>query len=414
MKIVIAVDSFKGSMTSLEAGNAIKAGIELGFAGADICGEISDSLQDNDIMVIPVADGGEGTLEALSYGKNIKTVRANVTGPLGTNVLASYVQADENTALIEIAEAAGLTLVPEGLRNPLETTTYGIGELIRHAINKGCRKFIIALGGSATNDCGIGMLQALGYSFLDKDLKEVGYGAKALKNVRYIKCEAAMPQLRKCDFEIICDVDNPLVKERGCSRIFAPQKGATPDMVEKMDLWMDNFADMVEKKACHITDVTSINKQDSICEKNIYTSTPDYNRFTQGAGAAGGLGYAFLMFLNAKLLPGAELVIRETGLEEYIKESDAVIVGEGKLDRQSTMGKIPYAIAKTAKKHGKKVIAFAGMTEDEENLYSTGMFDKIYAIKRNGMSIEEGMKTENAVLNLRNTVCREIENALLE
>ena len=210
----------------------------------------------------------------------------------------------------------------------------------------------------------------------------MGYGANALKDIAHISYDNVLSDIYQCDFQIICDVDNPLVGERGCSRIFAPQKGATLDMVEHMDSWMCKFSDLVEQ--------------------NI-TTTLAHNRFTPGTGAAGGLGYAFLMFLNGKLLPGADIVIRETGLEEHIKASDLVIVGEGKMDSQSTMGKIPYAIAKLAKKYDKKVIAFAGITEDEELLYKTGLFDAIYTVDRNDMSIEEAMVTENAINNLTQT-----------
>ena len=394
MKITIAVDSFKGSMTSLEAGTAIRTGIELKNTSNSIAyakqahshqkeqsdTECNESL--TDITLIPVADGGEGTLEALTFGKKATKVEATVTGPLGDKHLAKYVIINDDTAIIEIAEAAGLTLVPESLRNPLNTTTYGVGELIKHAIDIGCRKFIIGLGGSATNDCGIGMLRALGFDFLNNDLKNVGYGANALKDIAHISYDNVLSDIYQCDFQIICDVDNPLVGERGCSRIFAPQKGATLDMVEHMDSWMCKFSDLVEQ--------------------NI-TTTLAHNRFTPGTGAAGGLGYAFLMFLNGKLLPGADIVIRETGLEEHIKASDLVIVGEGKMDSQSTMGKIPYAIAKLAKKYDKKVIAFAGITEDEELLYKTGLFDAIYTVDRNDMSIEEAMVTENAINNLTQT-----------
>lgn len=374
MKITVAMDSFKGSMTSLEAGNAVKNGILRAF-------DLGKSKPD--IIAIPVADGGEGTLEALTYGRQVTRHTLTVTGPLGEPVSASYVIADGDTAIIEMAEAAGLTLVPKEKRNPLHTTTYGVGELIMDALDRGCSRFIVGIGGSATNDCGMGMLQALGFDILDNASENVPYGANGLKDARRILTKNVPEKLFSCEFMVACDVDNPLVGEKGCSRIFAPQKGATPDMVEQMDGWMNSFADVVE-------DFSNLHEQN--------------DRFTPGAGAAGGLGYAFLMFLGAKLLPGAQIVIRQTGLEEHIKASDVVIVGEGRLDAQSTMGKIPFAIASLAKKYGKKVIAIAGLAEDESVVKTSGVFDEVYTIDRGDMSLDDAMKTENAINNLSKTV----------
>ena len=378
MNIIIGMDSFKGSMTSYEAGLAVKTGIE------------QLNMPEHNVTVIPVADGGEGTIEALTYGKKVKTISLRVKGPLGKDILSKYVIVNDETAIIEIAEAAGLTLVNEELRNPLNTTTYGVGEMILHAMNEGCKKFIIGLGGSATNDCGIGMLNALGFDFTYKESKNVKYGAKSLKNISNFSNLSVPGKLYQCDFWVICDVDNPLVGENGCSRIFAPQKGASSAMVDDMDSWMNEFANLVEEKTLNLR----------------------YDRFTPGTGAAGGLGYAFLMFLNAKLLSGAKVVIHETGLENYIKASDLVIVGEGKMDRQSIMGKIPYAIATLAKKYDKRVIAFAGIVEDEAIVYETGVFDRIYSVERNGMSVDESMKNENAMKNLTQTVSGKIREEL--
>lgn len=396
MKITIAMDSFKGSMTSLEAGTAVKNGILNSQDG---------TIDFPQPTIIPVADGGEGTLEALTFGKSVTRHTLTVTGPLGEPVQASYIMVGEDSAIIEMAEAAGLTLVPEHLRNPLYTTTYGVGELINHAIKQGCIHFIVGIGGSATNDGGIGMLQALGYNILNNDLKNVPFGAVGLSEVAKISpdipCDDINPTsphdlphlLAKCDFTIACDVDNPLVGERGCSRIFAPQKGATPDMVEDMDTWMNHYADVVEEM-CREGD-------DSIAP-TANTTAP--NRFTPGAGAAGGLGYAFLMFLGAKLMSGADIVISKTNLEEHVKSSDLVIVGEGKMDAQSLMGKIPFTIAKLAKKYNKRVIAYAGVVEDREALEAANVFDSIFAIDKGTMPIGEAMKTSNAINNLERTV----------
>lgn len=394
MKVTIAMDSFKGSMTSLEAGTAVKNGILNSQDG---------TIDFPQPTIIPVADGGEGTLEALTFGKSVTRHTLTVTGPLGEPVQASYIMVGEDSAIIEMAEAAGLTLVPEHLHNPLYTTTYGVGELINHAIKQGCIHFIVGIGGSATNDGGIGMLQALGYNILNNGLKNVPFGAMELSEVAKISpdipCDDTNPtsphdlphQLAKCDFTIACDVDNPLVGERGCSRIFAPQKGATPEMVEDMDIWMNHYADVVEEM-CREGD-------DSIAST---TTTP--NRFTPGAGAAGGLGYAFLMFLGAKLMSGADIVIGKTNLEEHVKSSYLVIVGEGKMDAQSLMGKIPFTIAKLAKKYNKRVIAYAGVVEDREALEAANVFDSIFAIDKGTMPIGEAMKTSNAINNLERTV----------
>lgn len=236
-KIVVAMDSFKGSLTSMEAGNAVRDGI-------------LEQYPDVDVQIFPVADGGEGTVEALTFGKeHVQTRTISVTGPVGTEVLAGYTiyeQAGEKTAVLEMAQAAGLPFVPEERRNPMHTTTYGVGEMIRDAITCGCRKFILGIGGSATNDAGIGMLQALGYHFLDAIGREVDYGAEGLAQVRSITTEDVMPELASCTFQIACDVTNPLVGAQGCSAVFAPQKGADAKMVQAMDAAMNRYADIVE------------------------------------------------------------------------------------------------------------------------------------------------------------------------
>ena len=229
-KIVVAMDSFKGSLTSLEAGNAVRDGI-------------LENYPDFDVQIFPVADGGEGTVEALTFAKeHVQARTISVTGPVGTEVPAWYTiyeQAGERTAVLEMAQAAGLPLVPEERRNPMHTTTYGVGEMIRDAITCGCRKFILGIGGSATNDAGIGMLQALGFHFMDEAGREVGYGAEGLAQVRSITTENVLPELASCTFRIACDVTNPLVGAQGCSAVFAPQKGADAKMVQEMDAAMN-------------------------------------------------------------------------------------------------------------------------------------------------------------------------------
>lgn len=377
-KIIVAVDSFKGSMTSSEAGNAIKNGIR-------------DIHPDWNITVYPVADGGEGTLEALTYHQSVTKRTCTVTGPLGNPVEASYLwygRGSERTAVIEMAQAAGLPLVPAGKRNPLYTTTYGVGELIRDAIDQGCRKFIIGIGGSATNDAGIGMLQALGYYFYDKDGRDISFGAKKLAKITDIGLEDVLHDLSKCHFRIACDVKNPLVGEQGCSKVYGPQKGATVKDIEEMDRSMDRFADLVEQIAG--------------CDRK--GISPNGDRNTPGAGAAGGLGYAFLMFLDGVLQPGIDIVLDEIRLEEAIAQADLVITGEGRLDAQTLMGKTPAGVAGLAKKYGKPVIAVAGcFGEDVIQCRRSGLFYDCVAVNDilSGQERMNAMEKENAINHLR-------------
>ncbi len=420
-KILVAVDSFKGSMTSLEAGNAIEKGIK-------------SILPDAEIRVRPVADGGEGTTEALIYGRDgVSRERCSVTGPLGDKITAEYTiydAADGRTAVMEMAAAAGLPLVPEGQRDPMHTTTYGVGEMIRDAVAKGCERFIVGIGGSVTNDGGIGMLQALGFSCLDANGHEVPYGAEGLGVLERIVIPGKMlvrknsselavadpvdtpivgtaaisgagavdescvddddfaSRLSRCTFSIACDVTNPLVGDLGCSRVFAPQKGADAEMVEIMDGYMKNYADVVERSAEGKSD-----------------------RNTPGAGAAGGLGYAFLMFLGGKLMPGIDIVLSEIGLETDVEWADTVITGEGRIDAQTMMGKTPAGVARLAKEHGKYVIAIGGCLGDgAENCVKEGLFNECYAVNNvlgiddsDSEQVRTAMKPENAAANL--TTC---------
>ncbi len=364
MKIVVAIDSFKGSLTSLAAGRAIAEGAHRAAPAAEV--EIS-----------PLADGGEGTVEAIiATGGSTRTV--TVKGPLGAPVSATYgIKGD--TAVIEMAAAAGITLVPAEKRNPLYTTTYGVGELILDAITQGCRKFIVGIGGSATNDGGVGMLQALGAQFLDANCNSVPFGAAGLAKLAKIDTAHMHGALADCEFFVACDVKNPLCGENGCSAIYGPQKGATPAMVREMDEYMAHYAALTKKV------------------------NPNADAEFPGAGAAGGLGFAFLSYLPATLTPGAALVTRETGLENAIKTADLVITGEGRLDGQSAMGKAPVAVAALAKKYGKPVIAFAGcVTEDATRCHDHGI-DAFFPILRTPCTLNEAMDTENAAKNLAAT-----------
>ena len=293
------------------------------------------------------------------------------------------------TAIIEMAGAAGITLVPPELLNPINTTTYGVGEVIKDAISKGCRNFIIGIGGSATNDGGIGVLQALGGELLDKSGKQVPFGAEGVEKLASISCKNLLPELKECSFRIACDVDNPLYGEKGCSYIFGPQKGATPEMVELMDGWMENYAKITEEYFA-----------DSKTQLGKFNYDPNY----PGCGAAGGLGFAFRTFLHGKLEPGISIVLEEIGIENQIKNADIVITGEGRLDGQTVMGKAPIGIARLAKKYGKLVLAFSGsVTEDAASCNEAGI-DAFFPILRQVTTLEEAMDPQTAQKNMESAV----------
>ena len=401
-KIVVAMDSFKGSLTSLEAGNAVRDGI-------------LENYPDFDVQIFPVADGGEGTVEALTFAKeHVQARTISVTGPVGTEVPAWYTiyeQAGERTAVLEMAQAAGLPLVPEERRNPMHTTTYGVGEMIRDAITCGCRKFILGIGGSATNDAGIGMLQALGFHFMDEAGREVGYGAEGLAQVRSITTENVLPELASCTFRIACDVTNPLVGAQGCSAAFAPQKGADAKMVQEMDAAMNRYADIVEdmyrkNPTLMENQQTGYDEAGRNVEKNDRQSQVK-NRMTPGAGAAGGLGYACLMFLHAVLKPGIDIVLDEIQIAQAIKTADEVITGEGRFDAQTLMGKTPIGVARIAKLYSVPVYAFAGcFGADVQVCIDSGVFAGCYAASAASTEEEKRLAMEKmqAYANLRNCV----------
>ena len=367
MKAVIAIDSLKGSLSSIEAGQAIAEGIKKADAKADV-------------VIRPLADGGEGTVEALVCGMNGTLQHVKVTGPLGDPVVCEYGIIDETkTAVIEMSGAAGITLVPDAKRNPLYTTTYGVGEVIRDGIEKGCRRFIVGIGGSATNDGGIGMLQALGYGFLNKDGEQVPFGAIGLRELETITDTYVLPELAECEFKIACDVTNPLCGENGCSAVYGPQKGANPSMIMEMDKWLRYYAALAREKF------------------------PKANLNEPGTGAAGGLGFAFLTFTNAVLESGIKIVLEETKLESFVKDADVVVTGEGRLDFQTAMGKAPVGVAGLAKKFDIPVLAFAGsVTKDATECNKNGI-DAFFPILRGISTLEEAMKPENAKQNLTDT-----------
>lgn len=367
MKAVVAIDSLKGSLSSMEAGNAIAEGIYRADAEAKV-------------EVRPLADGGEGTVDALVQGMNGSLRKVRVTGPLGDKVDAAYGIIEEKMAVIEMSAAAGITLVPDEKKNPLFTTTYGVGEMIRDAIEKGCRKFVVGIGGSATNDGGIGMLQALGYDFLDSKGNAVPYGAKGLEALAEIRKEHVLQELTQCEFKVACDVTNPLCGPLGASAVYGPQKGATPEMVREMDQWLADYAKLAAN-----------------CSERADAEHP-------GTGAAGGLGFAFLTFTNAVLESGIKIVLEETKLEQYIQDADIVITGEGRLDGQTAMGKAPVGVAKLAGKYKIPVLAFAGsVTEDAGKCNEEGIH-AFFPILRGITTLEDAMDAENARRNLMETV----------
>lgn len=368
MKVVIAIDSFKGSLTSLEAGNSAAAGIRRVFPGSEC-------------IVRPLADGGEGTVDALVAACEGKKIEISVTGPLGEPVLCQYGLIEKTkTAIIEMSGAAGITLVPASKRNPLFTTTYGVGEVIRDAIEKGCSHFIIGIGGSATNDGGAGMLQALGFSLLDKNGTPIRSGALGLKDLASINDKNALPKLKDCTFRIACDVTNPLCGEKGCSAVFGPQKGANKPMIQEMDQWLARYAALAAEK--------------------YPAADPSY----PGAGAAGGLGFAFLTFLHGKLESGIQIVLDETRLADYVKDADLVITGEGRLDGQTVFGKAPIGVAKTAKQYCKPVLAFSGCVTSDASACNAAGIDAFFPILRTVTSLEEAMAPHQAMKNMEDSV----------
>ena len=367
MKIVTAIDSFKGSMTSMEAGRAVAEGIHRADAGAEV-------------LVRPLADGGEGTVEALTSGMNGSRQQVQVTGPLGTPVICEYgIIESSGTAVIEMAGAAGITLVSDEKRNPLYTTTYGVGEVIRDAIKKGCRRFIIGIGGSATNDGGSGMLQALGFGFMNKNGQPVSFGARGLEELETITDTYVIPELKECEFRIACDVTNTLCGEQGASAVYGPQKGATPSMIMQMDKWLAYYAALAREQFPH--------------------ADAKY----PGAGAAGGMGFAFLTFCNATLESGIKIILEETHLEKYIRDADVVITGEGRLDGQTVMGKAPIGVARIAKKYEKPVLAFSGCVVKEAVACNAEGIDAFFPVLRNVVSLEDAMNPVNARQNMADT-----------
>ena len=347
MKIVIAPDSFKESLTALEVANAIERGFKRIFPNAEY-------------VKLPMADGGEGTVQSLVDATQGRLIKTEVTAPLGNQVKSFFgLSGDGKTAIIEMAAASGLHLVPMDKRNPCQTTSFGTGELIKQALDLGVQHIILGIGGSATNDGGAGMLQALGLRLLDKNGQSIGFGGAALSNLAEIQLVDLDPRLQHVQIEVACDVNNPLYGERGASAIFGPQKGATPEMVKELDAALAHFAEIADRD----------------CGKQIKEQS--------GAGAAGGMGGGLLLLPNVQLKAGVQIVLDNLKFAEQVKDADLVITGEGRMDAQSILGKTPIGVARTAKQFNRPVIAIAGcLREDYEVVYEHGI-DAVFPIIRN-------------------------------
>ncbi len=366
MKVFVAVDSFKGSIGSKEAGEIIKEAI-------------FEEMEDIKVVVSPLADGGEGTVEALVDGLSGEYIDVEVTGPLSEKVNARY-GIVENKVIMEMAESSGLTLVESNLRNPLNTTTFGLGEMIIDALDRGYREFIIGIGGSATNDIGLGMLSSLGYRFLDENNLEVGIYGRDLEKIHSIDDSGVDVRISECKFEIACDVDNPLYGKNGAAHIYGPQKGASIEDIEKFDIWAENLSNIVKEK---------------------YNKSFEH---IEGVGAAGGLGYAFMTFLNGRLNRGIDIILEFLDLESEIKDSDLAITGEGEIDYQTMMGKAPSGVAKIAKKYNIPVIGIAGsLGKDVERINNEGI-DAYFSITPKPISLDKAMESEFAKNNLKSTI----------
>lgn len=357
MKILVAPNAFKEALSAREAGEAIKGGL-------------LKALPNSEITVLPIADGGDGTIEVLVEATNGQFIEKEVTGPLGEKITAKFgILGDGKTAVIEMARSSGLALVPKEKRNPAITTTYGVGELIREALDRGVRRILVGIGGSATNDGGAGMAQALGARLLDREGRELSFGGLALRELHAIDMSNFHPLARECEVIVMADVKNPLCGPEGASYVYGPQKGGTKELIEELDKALFHFAQIV--------------RQD--LGKDILN--------LPGAGAAGGLGGGLVAFLNAKLRPGIEVVLETLNVEEKLDGVDIVISGEGKIDGQTIFGKGPAGIAKKAKERGIPVILLGGsVDEDAENLIREGLVDALFSITRGPITLEESIR----------------------
>jgi len=390
MKVVIAVDSFKGSMSSMEAGEAAREGVLL--------------ARDASVVVRPLADGGEGTTEALVEGLGGSYVEVEVSGPMTERVTARYgILGDGRTAVMEMAKAAGITLVKHEDLNPWQASTVGVGEMIRDAIGRGCREFIIGIGGSATTEGGIGMLQALGYEFYDKTGQLLPPRLASLGEIARIDDSHVMPELEDCSFRVACDVTNPLCGKNGAVYVYGPQKGVKKEERALLDAKFRHYAEETEKFLRKKHGMATGDNQSGNSESRM--AGRENGAVYPGAGAAGGLGFAFLSYLpHAKLKPGISIVLDAVRLEEELADADIVLTGEGRLDGQTAMGKAPVGVARLAKKHGCRVIAFAGSVAEDAAVCNTEGIDAFFPIVRGVTTLSEAMNPENAKNNMRRAV----------
>ncbi len=361
MKILIAPDSFKGSNSSIAVADRIEAGIIKVFPDAEI-------------IKMPIADGGEGTVEAFVLGAGGEFHAAEVTGPMGNPVTATYGILSNGIGVIEMAAASGLPLVPENEKNPMKATTYGVGELIVEAVNRGCKTIVLGLGGSATNDGGVGMAQALGVSFKDKAGKELALGAEGIARLEAVYTGGINPKISCVDIVIASDVNSPLCGTKGASAIFGPQKGADGNMVKELDAVLAHLAETVKAQL-------GIDCAD-----------------TPGAGAAGGLGYGLMAFCGAKMKTGIETVMDAVEIDKLLDGCDLVITGEGKIDGQSAFGKVPVGVAQRARKYNVPVLAIVGnIGEGAEAVYDHGI-DSIMSTVNGAMSLADAISNGGELL----------------
>lgn len=363
MKIVIAPDSFKESLTAMAVANEIEAGFR-------------EIFPDAEYRKLPVADGGEGTVQAMIDASGGKLVALKVSGPLGEPVAAFYgLMGDGQTAVIEMAAASGLELVAPSQRNPLRTTSYGTGQLIRHALDAGARRFVLGIGGSATNDGGAGMLQALGVRLIDATGADLAPGGGALNMLDRIDLSGIDARIKDCTFDVACDVNNPLVGPQGASAIFGPQKGATPEMVARLDDNLRRYAQIITRDLGH--DVADV----------------------PGAGAGGGIGVGMMVFLGGRLRPGSEIVTDAVGLDAAVADADLVLTGEGRIDGQTIQGKTPVGVARVAQRHGKPVIAIGGSLGNGAAAVHAHGIAAVFGSVSRPCTVEEALA--NAAANVR-------------
>lgn len=362
MKVVVAPDSYKGSLTAKEVADCIEKGIK----------KVDKTIE---VIKVPMADGGEGTVQSLVNSTKGKIINLTVRDPLMREINSFYgILGNKKTAIIEMAAASGLPLLKKEERNPMKTTTYGTGQLIKDALDRGCKHIIIGLGGSATNDGGCGMVMALGGRFIDSKGECIKLGAENLDKIEKIDLSNLDNRLKECSIVAACDVKNPLVGREGASYIFGKQKGANEKMIEELDKKLRHYGRIIEKEMG--IEVLSY----------------------EGAGAAGGLGAGILAFLNGKLRRGVDIIVEATNLESHIKDSDLVITGEGMIDIQTAYGKTPLGVANVAKKYNVPVIAIAGgIGEGAEELYDKG-FNSIFSIVEKPMSLEQSISNANILL----------------